>query len=609
MLATLHDAPFSDPRWLFEIKWDGYRAIAEVDGARSRLYSRNGLSFEQSYPEVFAALKKIRRKMVLDGEVVAIDENGKAVFQLLQNALDGNARLHYYVFDLLYLNGRSLEGKPLIERKAMLEKLLPKSDVIRYSDHVLERGEDFFKVMQQKGLEGMIAKRADSSYHEGRRSPDWLKIKHILTDEAVIAGYTQARGSRKNFGAVVLGQYVQGKLTYIGHTGTGFNTHTLQTLYDRMKRLETDENPFAERIKTNMPVTWVRPELVCNIKYTEVTQDGIRRHPVFMGLREDKEAEEVTENNDSLPNRNKTTAMKEQQTINGHQLQFSNLGKVFWPDEGYTKGDVIDYYNSVYRYIVKYMKGRPLSLKRNPNGILDKGFFHKDAGDDAPEWVDVERIWSDSSERNIDYIVCNNKATLLYLANLGCIEMNPWHSRVGQLENPDYIILDIDPSEKNTFAQVIDTAKAIKEVLDKAGAPGFLKSSGSRGLHIYVPLQARYSYEQGVAFAELIAAHAQELVPDFTSLERSLKKRGDNIYIDYLQNRIAQTIAAPYSLRPRPHAPVSAPLRWDELKSGLTVDRFHIRNMVQRLDKVGDLFSGVLTKSADMAKCLKKLDA
>lgn len=607
MLATLHDAPFSDPRWLFEIKWDGYRAIAETNGVQSRLYSRNGLAFEKSYPAVFEALKKIRRKMVLDGEIVATDEQGKPVFQLLQNALEGEVRLHYYVFDILYLNGKSLEGKPLIERKAMLEKLLPQSDVIRYSDHVLERGDEFFKVMQERGLEGMIAKRADSTYREGVRSPDWRKVKHIQTDEAVIVGFTQARGSRKHFGAVVLGQYVKGKLVYIGHTGTGFNTGTLKTLYERMKRMETGESPFEGRIKTNMPVTWIRPELVCNIKYTEVTKDGIRRHPVFMGLRTDKEAEEVTENNDSLPESHKATTMKEQQTVEGHQLKFSNLDKVFWPDEGYTKGDVIEYYNSVYRYIIKYLRDRPLSLKRNPNGILDNGFFHKDAGDDAPEWMDVERVWSDSSRRHIDYIVCNNKATLLYLANLGCIEMNPWHSRVGQLETPDYIILDIDPSEKNTFAQVIDTAKAIKEVLDKAGAPGFLKSSGSRGLHIYVPLKARYSYEQGVAFAELIAAHAHELVPDFTSLERSLKKRGDNIYIDYLQNRIAQTIAAPYSLRPRPHAPVSAPLHWEELKSSLTVDRFHIRNAMQRIKKEGDIFSGVLTKAADITKCLKKL--
>lgn len=295
--------------------------------------------------------------------------------------------------------------------------------------------------------------------------------------------------------------------------------------------------------------------------------------------------------------------------IGGHAVALTNTQKVFWPEEGYTKGDVIAYYEGISKYMLKYLKGRPLSLKRNPNGITDRGFFHKDAGDHVPEWVDTSAILSESTGEHVDYIICNNKATLLYLANLGCIEINPWHSTVGDLEHPDYMIMDLDPADKNTFDQVIDTAKAIKEVLDKAGATTFVKTSGSTGLHIYVPLGGKYTYEQSNAFAEIVATQAQALVPEFTSLERSIKKRGNNIYIDFMQNNIGQTVAAPYSLRPKPHAPVSTPLDWKEVKPGLTIEQFNITNTFKRLEKKGDLFAGLLTKKTDMAKALKKLGA
>lgn len=608
MLAKLHDRPFDDPDWIFEIKWDGYRAIAETGSRGQRLYSRNGLSFEEYYPDIFEALRTIRTRAVIDGEIVALNEDGLPSFQLLQNEGTQGAPLCYYVFDLLSVNGRSVESRPLTERKELLKALLPEHPLIRYCDHVAEKGKDFFKLLGKSGMEGMIAKRAVSKYLEGVRTTDWLKIKHVLTDEAVIAGYTEPRGSRKNFGALVLGTYKNGKLSYVGHTGTGFTNKTLREIYQRLQPLVTGENPFGERIPVNAPVTWVRPELVCNIKYTERTAGGNLRHPVFMGLREDKAAEEVTGADAAIPE--KANTMKETQKVGGHQLHFTNTDKVFWPEEGFTKGDVIAYYDAASKYILKYLKGRPLSLKRNPNGITDHGFFHKDAGHEAPGWVSTHKVWSDSSEKEVNYIICNNKATLLYLANLGCIEMNPWHSTTAHLEYPDYLVMDIDPSEKNTFDQVIETARAIREVLDKAGATSFLKTSGSTGLHIYVPLKAKYTYEQANAFAEIIATRAQELVPDFTSLERSLKKRGQsNIYIDYMQNNIGQTIAAPYSLRPRPHAPVATPLDWKELKKGLTIEQFNITNIFKRLEKKGDLFAGMLARSTDIMKCLKRLGA
>ncbi len=294
--------------------------------------------------------------------------------------------------------------------------------------------------------------------------------------------------------------------------------------------------------------------------------------------------------------------------IDGKKLTFSNTDKVFWPDEGYTKGDVIDYYNTVAPHILKYLKGRPQSLLRMPNGINAQGFFHKDAGDNAPEWVDKYEMFSESADKDINYIVCNNRPTLLYLANLGCIEINPWNSRLKAIDKPDYLVMDIDPSEKNTFGQVIETALVIKELLDKAGAASYPKTSGATGIHVYVPLGAKYTYEQAKDFAHVIATLAQDQLPDFTSLERSLSKRGkDMIYIDYLQNRRGQTLSSVYSLRPKPGATVSTPLEWKEVKASLHPTDFTIRNIMARIAKKGDLFAGVLEKGIDMSQCIAKL--
>lgn len=295
MMAKLHDEPFNRPDWIFEIKWDGYRAIAET-GKGMRLYSRNGLSFREHFPVIYEELKKIKKKAVIDGEIVALDEKGKPQFQLLQQyAQEQNVPLCYYVFDCLYVNGKSIEDKPLTERKEILKNLLPQSDLIVYCDHVAEQGKKFFAAAGKQGLEGIIAKRADSMYKEGIRTSEWLKLKHILTEEAVIAGYTQSRGSRKFFGALVLGIYKGKKFNYIGHTGTGFTDATLKEVFEKMQPLKTAKSPFDGPVPVNMPVTWVKPKLVCNIKYTEVTAGGQRRHPVFLGLRIDKAAKDVHE--------------------------------------------------------------------------------------------------------------------------------------------------------------------------------------------------------------------------------------------------------------------------------------------------------------------------
>lgn len=610
MAARLHQGAFDDKDWVFEIKWDGYRAIAEINQGNVKLYSRNGLDFSADYATIYEALKKLNIHAVLDGEIVAFDEKGNPDFQQLQNAKNTKTNLVYHVFDLLYLDGKSVEQLPLLKRKQLLQQLLPEATFIKYADHVSGSGKDFFAVMQERGLEGMMAKRANSIYEEGKRSNDWLKIKHVQTDEAIICGYTEPKGARKYFGALLLGMYRQGKLSYIGHAGTGFDAETLKSLYDTMQAYKTDKSPFSQKVKINSPVTWLQPELVANIKYTEVTQEGIRRHPVFMGLRKDKSAAEVT-GADALPPENPNTMRKETTIKAGNRkVPVTNPDKIYWPEEGYTKGDMIAYYQSVAKVLLPYLKNRALSLKRNPNGITDRGFFHKDAGDDAPDWVATKAIWSESSKRDVDYIICNNEATLVYLANLGCIELNPWHSRVDSLNNPDYMILDLDPSDDNSFDDVIDLALGIKEILDEAGAPAYPKTSGSSGIHIYVPMGGKYTYEEVSLFAELVANTATQRLPEIATVERSLKKRSKSqIYVDFGQNHIGQTVAAPYSLRPKPHAPVSAPLDWKEVKHGLSIQDFNIKNMVQRLEKMGDLFKPVLGKGVDLKKVLKKLEA
>jgi bifunctional non-homologous end joining protein LigD len=624
MLARETNEPFDDKDWLFEIKWDGYRAIAEVNKNKARLYSRNGNSFENNYPIVMDELMKLNIHAVLDGEIVVMNDEGNPSFQLLQHyGNDPDHPINYYVFDVLSVNGKKTTKLPLIERKELLKKLLKKNEVVKYSDHILETGKLFFETATEKNLEGIIAKKADSLYQEGVRTSEWLKIKHHHTGEAIIVGFTEPTGSRKYFGALVLALMKNNELIYAGHTGTGFSDQKIKEMYALLKPLITNKSPFKERITTNMPVTWVKPKLVCELKFTEITRDGKMRHPVFLHLRNDKPLKEASmkqageivkksaKDNMGPDKKSKVEPKSEkEQTVNieGHSLKLTNLDKIFWPDEGYTKGDVIRYYQSISKYILPYLKDRPQSLFRTPNGIKDKGFFQKDAGDAAPDWVKTIEIYSESANKDIDYILCNDQATLSYLNNLGCIEINPWHSSVKSLDMPDYIVIDIDPSDKNSFEEVIETARVVHEVLKKAGAESFCKTSGATGLHIYIPTNKKYTYDQVKDFAQLICSFTNEQLPKFTSMERNLKSRGNKIYLDHLQNRRGQTISTVYSLRPRPGATVSTPLRWTEVKPGLTPLQFTIETLPKRLDKIGDIFLGILGKGIDLKKCLTRLE-
>ncbi|MGX5685551.1 DNA ligase D [Chryseobacterium cucumeris] len=619
MLAKLSEEPFNDKDWIFEIKWDGYRAIADLSHDTPLFYSRNGISFLSKFDKIAQDFDQQKHSMILDGEVVVYNEQGRPDFQLLQQIGDNpGAALAYQVFDILWLNGHSTENLPLIQRKELLKEALTETERIKYCDHIPEKGIEFFAQMKEMQLEGMIAKRADSLYVENHRTTDWLKIKFSNTEEVIICGFTEPRGSRESFGALILGKFIDGQLTYCGHTGTGFNTASLKEVYERLQKIIVKSSPFETAPKTNMPVTWVKPELVCEIKYSEITKDGIFRHPVFITIRDDKGPEDIknpsfTEkskdmNTKASPKKTKVSEKEKEVTLDQHSVKLTNQDKVYFPKDDITKGDVIEYYQSVARYILPYLKNRPLSLNRFPNGIEEQGFYQKDAGDHVPDWIKTTQVYSESNDKYIDYIYCNDKATLAYLNNLGCIDLNPWNSSLPDLEHPDYLVLDLDPSSKNTFDEVIETALQVNEVLKSIKIKGYCKTSGSTGIHIYIPMGGKYDFDQVKDFAHILMKQVNEKLPKITTLERSLQKRDNKkIYLDYLQNRTGQTLASAYSLRPKPGASVSMPLEWDELKPGMKPTDFTIDNALDRIKEKGDLFKPVLGKGIDMMKALEML--
>ena len=621
MLAQSEEKAFDHKDWVFEIKWDGYRAVADLREKEIQLYSRNGLSYSDKFSKIVRALESQTHEMVLDGEIVAFNSEGKPDFQTLQKIGENpNLAMTYQVFDLLWLNGHSTENLTLVQRKELLKEALVENDVIKYCEHIPEKGIDFFDQIKKMDLEGMIAKKADSTYSEGVRSSDWLKIKFQNTEDVLICGFTEPNGGRKNFGAIILGTYIDGRLEYCGHAGTGFSDKTLDSLYELFKPLIVEKCPFDTVPKTNAPATWLQPELVCEIKYTEKTKDGIFRHPVFMGLRSDKEKEDLlegdneeVENTSTLKikdgeNNTKKESVKTRNTKITKTVKLTNQDKIYFPESDITKGEVVQYYQSVAKYILPHLKNRPQSLNRFPNGIEGLSFYHKDAGNDSPDWIEKVSVFSESNEKDIQYLICNTADDLAYLNNLGCIDLNPWNSTVNDLDKPTWLALDLDPSEKNTFDDVIETSLCVKEILDKAKIKGYCKTSGSSGIHIYIPMGEDYEVEQVKNFAHLLMQKVQQKLPDLTTLERSLKKRAQNkIYLDYLQNRTGQTLASVYSIRPKPLAPVSMPVLWEELKFGLKPTDFNIHNALERIKKNGDLFKPVLGKRIDMLKALENL--
>jgi len=619
MAAELADEPFDDKDWVFEMKYDGYRALASLDGnGNVLLYSRNLLSFNNAYPEIVNELEKINYEALLDGEIVIEDEKGRSHFQLLQNyKATGKGPLKYYVFDLLRLNGEDTMRLTLLQRKELLRELIRKFSFtnVFYSDHIAEKGKAFFSAAVKNKLEGIMAKNAESTYIPGKRTRSWLKIKIAHQQEAVIAGITEPKGARTLFGSLLLGVYENGNLEYIGHCGTGFDEATLKELYNKFKPYFVSQSPFPKKVNVNAKAQWLKPKFVCEVKFSEWTEDGSMRHPVFLGLREDKSPEEVKREIVDIAE-NKKPAMKEKKSTDNYELKIgkvtlklTNQNKIYFPGEGITKGDLINYYSEISSVILPYLKDRPQSMNRFPNGIQQGSFYQKDVDKKTiPEWVTTEKVYSESNKKNINYLICNDKATLIYMANLGCIEINPWNSRITNLHNPDWMVIDLDP-EKIPFKEVARAAQEVRKVLDELEIESYCKTSGATGLHIYVPLAAKYDYDVVKEFAELIAHITHERLPKTTSILRLPSKRQGKVYLDFLQNRRGQTLAAPYSVRPKPGAPVSTPLEWNEVTEKLDPSAYTIKTILKRLEKKGDMWEPVIGKGVNLAKTLKALNS
>ena len=642
MLATLVDKNFDDEDWIYEVKWDGYRALCFFNKGTVELKSRNNKDFNEKFYPIYNTLKKWKINAIIDGEIVVVNGQGLPSFGALQNwRSEADGQIVYYLFDILWLDGKDLTGLSLIERKTILKSIIPELDDVRLSDNFPANGNEFFNTVKQMGMEGIMAKRKDSTYMPGERSKDWLKIKSNKRQEMVIGGYTKNDDTSKPFSSLLLGVYKGKQLIYTGKVGTGFNIKNQTEMLKQFKPLIIDKPPFETTPDVNKPsrfqphpphaeAIWLKPKLVCEVSFAEMTADGIMRHPSFEGMREDKKTKEVVlekaeqtkkavdksvkglsqkivkaTNQKRKPFLNPTDETQVR-ALNGHELKFTNLSKVFWPADKVTKRDMLNYYYQVAPFILPYLKNRPQSLNRHPNGITGESFYQKDITGKAPQWLDTFLYHSEADARDKHFLVAQDEASLLYMASLGCIEMNPWSSTVKKPDNPDWCIIDLDP-DKNSFNQVIEAAQVTKAILDDMKVPSYCKTSGSTGLHIYIPLGAKYSYEQSKEFARVIVKMVHDQLPKFTSLERSTAKRGGKMYLDFLQNRPQATIAAPYSLRPKPGATVSMPLHWDEVKAGLKMKDFTIFNAIDRIKETGDIFKPVLGKGIDLKKVVNAL--
>jgi bifunctional non-homologous end joining protein LigD len=604
MLATLADAVPRGEGWLYEVKWDGYRAIARLSGGEASLASRRGNDLTERFAPVARALERAVRTSdcVLDGEVCALDDQGRSSFSVMQQ---GSGPLVYYVFDVLEADGAPLLDLPLVERRERLAALLPsRPDTVRLSE-AFEDGEALYAAAKKQELEGVVAKKSDSRYLPGRRTRDWLKVKTHHEQEFVIAGYTKGRGKRSGrLGSLVLGVNEGGELRYVGNCGTGFSEEEIDKLMAALRPLERKTAPFPD--VPRMPkvrrdeIVWVEPALVCEVEFAEWTHDDRLRAPVYKGLREDKPAQEVTREQ-PLP-----TEIRRGRRV----LRLSNLDKPFWPEEGITKGDLISYYREVAPVVLPHLRDRPFTMKRYPDGWQGKHFFQKDAPSHMPKWIPTRAYRSTSREtrqkRTIRYPLVNDELALLWMANMGCIDLNTWYSRVDRPERPDWVLFDLDPSPDVGFAEVVQVAVLIKDVLDALDLVGFPKTSGADGLHVLVPIARRYTYGQTRELAEIVAGTLARLHRGLVTTEWARAKRR-GVLIDANQNGEGKTIASAYSVRPQSGAPVSTPLRWEEVVEGLEPGRFTMEVVLGRIARDGDLFAGVLDTRQSLGKALREL--
>jgi bifunctional non-homologous end joining protein LigD len=603
MLATSSDTLPRGSGWVYEPKWDGYRAIVTVSGGEATLTSRNGNDLTERFREVArdAALGIGSSDAVLDGEICALDEQGRSRFSLLQ---EGGGALVLVLFDLLELDSESLFENPLRERRKRLES------VVRQDGHVLvspqfDDGEALLTAARAQALEGVVAKRLDSPYRPGRRSSDWHKVKLRRTQEVVVVGYTRGQGRRSGgFGALVVAVHEAGGLRWAGNVGTGFSDGEIGRLRGLLEPLEREVAPFAEVPK--MPrvrrsdVVWVEPRLVAEVEFAEWTHEGRLRAPVYVRLQEDKAAREVRRERAALP-----PVLRRGR----RELRLSNLDKPFWPEEGITKGDLIAYYGDIADVLVPHLHGRPFTMKRYPDGWQGKHFFQKQAPSHMPEWIRRAPFPASTREgekKVIDYALVNDELALLWMANMGCIDLHTWASRADKPEKPDWVMFDLDPSDGVGFEEVVEVARLVKQTLDLLELESFPKTSGSRGIHVLVPIARRHSFAEVREFAGITAGALARAHPGLVTTEWARQKRR-GVLVDANQNGPGKTNASVYSVRPRDGAPVSTPLRWEEVVPGLDPSVLTMDAVLDRVARDGDLFAGVLRGKQSLARALRVL--
>jgi bifunctional non-homologous end joining protein LigD len=616
MLASHADKPFSREGWIFELKLDGYRLLAERSSGEAYLRSRAGHDLTVTFPEIARAVRGLPYEgVVLDGEVVVNDAEGRPSFSRLQrrgrilnrdDALRSSIELPavYHAFDVVALEGYDLRKLPLLERKRILHEVLPTVGPIRYTDHLEEKGQVMYEHVQRMGLEGIVGKKADSPYRGGR-SKGWVKVRTVRVEDFVVVGWTEPKGSRGGFGSLHIAQYDEEGLVYLGSVGSGFKDSELGELLDVLKGIEIDECPCSRgEVPKGKGHHWVRPKLVVEVKYKELTDHGLARQPSFSRFRTDKKPEEclLEATPTDGPDEPEPVEVAEERTV-----AFSNLDKVFWPREGYTKGDLIEYHREIAEWMLPYLEDRPLVMTRYPDGIDGKSFFQKDAPPYAPDWFKRVTLWSEGSERELSYFVAEDVESLLYVINLGTIPLHIWSSRVETLASPDWCILDLDPKEA-PFTDVVTIARRLHEICEEIGLPSFAKTSGSSGVHVLVPLGRQLTYEQSRTLGQLLARVAVAELPDVATLTRSPDRREGRVYVDFVQNGHGRLLVAPFTVRPLPAAPVSTPLLWREVTSRLRIESHTLESVPRRMKRLGeDPMRPVLDLQPDLLDALDRL--
>ena len=687
MLAKLTDAPFDGDGWLFEPKMDGFRLLALVERGTVRLRSRNGNDMTALYPEVVEELRaQPHESFVLDGEVVVLDEAGLPSFGLMQQRMGGprmegapraSGTLMYYPFDLLYLDGYNVRGAPLSERKDLLARMLAPGDVVRSIEYTVGGGEAFFAAATGLGLEGVVAKRLDSSYQPGRRGSAWLKIKATQSQEMIVGGYSAGTGARAStFGSLLVGCYEGDTLRFAARVGTGFDQATLDDLYERMQPLRVEEPPFAPDPELGLPGdVWLRPELVTRVKFAEWGAGDHLRAPVYLGLEPDRDPRSVVRERPTAAPASVAGSVQQRAAASGrgvaedsaaaveqlagkaardgsmtvdaggYAVRVTNLDKALWPERAeraaITKRDMLTYYARVAPALLPHLRDRPLTLTRYPNGVDAPSFYQKNWTYELPDFVETVKLFSSHNEGDVEYVMVNNLPTLLWLAQLADIEMHPWLSRcapgpdgaglgttfTGSKENieasvlnyPDFLVFDLDPYiysgeegagaepelNRRAFGKAVETARALKGILDQLSLSSFLKTSGKTGLHVYVPVRREHPYPVTRKATELIGRFLMEQRPLDVTMEWAVSKRDGKIFLDHNQNVRGKNMASIYSLRPLPGAPVSTPLRWDELDDIYPAD-LTIDVVPDRVERLGDLWSAIRDAKHDLRRLVEE---